>query len=99
MSRAELEQNVLEWAASKDLLHYENRIKQTLKTLSEAGELADAIAKDDKLEIVDAIGDIEICLIILKQQLRLKQNWPLQSAYNVIKHRTGKTVDGNFIKD
>ena len=99
MNRSELEYNVLEWAAAKDLLHHKNHIKQTLKTLSEAGELADAIAKNDREEIIDAIGDIEVCLIILKQQLSLEQNVPLQSAYDVIKHRTGKTVNGNFIKD
>ena len=99
MNRIELEHNVLEWAASKDLLHRENAIKQTLKTLSEAGELADAIAKDNRDEIIDAIGDIEVCLIILKQQLSLEQNTPLQCAYDVIKHRTGKTINGNFIKD
>lgn len=112
MNREELEKNVIEWGNSKNLT---DPVKQTLKTLSEAGELADAICKFDTesyvnnhagnlhdskqlTDVIDAIGDIEVCLTILKNQLRLPQDYPLKIAWNEIKDRTGKTVNGSFIK-
>lgn len=99
MKRQELEINILDWAEERSLLNPENHVKQTLKTLSEAGELADAICEEDEPAIKDAIGDIEVCLTILKEQLGYRQNEPLNSAYNEIKDRTGETVNGTFIKD
>lgn len=92
----ELQENVIKWAADRGL---NDPVKQTLKTLSEAGELADAMCKEDEELIKDAIGDIEVCLTILKNQLGYKQNECLELAYGVISKRTGKTVNGTFIKD
>lgn len=99
--RHDLEQKVIQWSKDKNLI---DPVKQTLKTVSEVGELADAIAKWDPKEdisdeIIDAIGDIEVCLTILKHQIGLSQDNPLIYAYDFIKNRTGKTVNGTFIKD
>jgi NTP pyrophosphatase (non-canonical NTP hydrolase) len=109
MNRKGLELNVIEWAEEKNLT---DPVKQTLKTLSEAGELADAVCKDvsshsfvpfenkEKYkDVIDAIGDIEVCLTILKRQLGLEQDEPLEVAWNVIKDRKGKTVNGTFVKE
>jgi len=111
--REELEQKIINWGDSKNL---NNPVKQTLKTLSEAGELADAVCKSeldksiglnyildlvkngDLDDVVDAIGDIEVCLTILKNQLGLRQTHCLEVAYEEIKDRTGKTVNGTFVK-
>ena len=92
----ELQKNVIQWATDRALC---DPVKQTLKTLSEAGELADAVCMEDFELIKDAIGDIEVCLTILKNQLGFEQNECLKSAYDVISKRTGKTVKGTFIKD
>jgi NTP pyrophosphatase (non-canonical NTP hydrolase) len=99
--RHDLEQKVIQWGKDKNLI---DPVKQTLKTVSEVGELADAIAKWDSSkittnDIIDAIGDVEVCLTILKNQLGLAQIMPLKWAYDIIKERTGKTVNGTFIKD
>jgi NTP pyrophosphatase (non-canonical NTP hydrolase) len=91
-----LQKNVIKWAIDKGL---NDPVKQTLKTLSEAGELADAICKEDEELIKDAIGDIEVCLTILKNQLGYNQTECLQLAYDVISKRTGRTENGTFIKD
>lgn len=103
-----IRENVIQWAKDKSI---NDPIKQTLKTLSEAGELADAVCasnldRDYDVEdihnlenIVDAIGDIEVCLTILKEQLGLSQDGCLEAAWDEIKNRTGKTVNGTFIKD
>ena len=99
--RYELEEKVIQWSKDKNLT---DPVKQTLKTVSEVGELADAMCKwrpneIPSNEIIDAIGDVEVCLTILKHQLGIHQDMPLKYAYNIIKHRTVKTVNGTFIKD
>jgi NTP pyrophosphatase (non-canonical NTP hydrolase) len=99
--RHDLEEKIIQWGKDKNLI---DPVKQTLKTVSEVGELADAIAKWEPneaptMDILDAIGDIEVCLTILKHQLGLHQDYPLRYAYYIIKERTGKTVNGTFIKD
>ena len=95
----QLRNDVLGWANQKNLLKFENHKNQALKMVSEVGELCDAIAKGDRPEIIDGIGDSLITIIILAEQLDLDLTKCLQSAYDEIKGRTGKTVDGTFIKD
>lgn len=91
-----LHEKVIQWAFDRGL---NDPVKQTLKTLSEAGELADAVCKEDEELIKDAIGDIEVCLTILKSQLGYQKDECLQLAYDVISKRTGRTENGTFIKD
>ena len=50
-------------------------------------------------EIKDAFGDILVTIIIGAELQGLKLEDCLESAYNVIKNRKGKMVDGQFIKD
>lgn len=95
----QLEMKVLQWANERKLLKPRNSKQQLLKTMAELGELADAEAKDDKEEIIDGLGDVVVTLIIYAQQKGLDLTECLESAYNEIKDRTGKTVDGTFIKD
>ena len=90
---------VLEWAKERGILIPDNATKQMLKLTEEVGELAGAIAKNNKEEQIDAIGDIQVVLIILSEQLGINYKEALESAYNVIKNRTGKTINGVFIKD
>jgi len=95
----ELSNNILDWAKEKDLLKPDNQLKQYAKIFSEVGELGDALIKLNHAEIIDAIGDIQVCLIILCAQLRVDSVECLESSYQVIKKRTGKTINGTFIKD
>jgi NTP pyrophosphatase (non-canonical NTP hydrolase) len=92
-------EKILEWAEQRNLLQEENQTKQFIKLTEEVGELANAILKQNKLEQIDAIGDIQVVLIILCAQLGLNYENCLNSAYQVIKNRTGKTVNGTFFKD
>lgn len=96
---SELNKKILEWAEQRSLIKPENSVKQLAKLTEEVGELAGAILKNKPEEIKDAIGDIQVVLIILTEQLGLDYEECLQSAYNVIKNRTGKTVNGTFIKN
>lgn len=90
---------VITWAKNKGLINQSNITRQALKLTEEVGELASAIIKDKRDEQIDAIGDIQVVLIILCEQLGIDYNEALNSAYNVIKDRQGKLVNGSFIKE
>jgi NTP pyrophosphatase (non-canonical NTP hydrolase) len=94
-----IKQKVLEWANERDLLHNENALKQYSKLQEESNELLIGILNKDPYEIIDALGDIQIVLIILANQLGFDIDECLKSAYEEIKNRTGQTINGNFIKD
>ena len=94
-----MDAKILEWAEERGILIPDNATKQMLKLTEEVGELAGAIAKNNKIDQIDAIGDIQVVLIILSEQLGINYKEALESAYNVIKDRKGKTVNGIFIKD
>lgn len=95
----ELEFLVLGWAKEKGILEKATPTGQALKTLEECNELIDAIDKEDTLEIVDALGDILVTIIIQAKMQGIPLLNCLNSAYNVIAKRTGKMVDGQFVKD
>jgi NTP pyrophosphatase (non-canonical NTP hydrolase) len=96
----ELIENVKLWADNKGILKPENASKQMMKVIEELGETAGAIAKNKKTEeIQDGIGDTFVTVIILAYQLGLNPTECLESAWNEIKDRTGKTQNGIFVKD
>ena len=90
-------EQVEQWAIDKGLDKAEPS-KQALKFFEEAGEVAAALARDDMDEFKDAVGDTVVTLIILAQQKGYTLQECLQTAYDEIKNRTGKMVDGVFIK-
>jgi NTP pyrophosphatase (non-canonical NTP hydrolase) len=93
-----IKDKVLEWAELRNLLHNENALKQYSKLQEESNELLIGILNKDPYEIIDALGDIQIVLIILANQLGFDIDECLESAYNEIKDRKGRTENGNFIK-
>lgn len=95
----ELVNLVEQWAVDKGIAQPENATKQMLKVMEEVGETAGALAKNRTEDIKDGIGDSLVTLIILAKQCGFSAEECLQAAYDVIKNRTGKTVNGVFIKD
>ena len=73
--------------------------KQLIKIIEEVGELASAILKKKRKEEIDAVGDIMVTLIIFAEIRGYDVMSALGYAYQEIKDRTGKMVDGSFIKD
>lgn len=97
-----LESYVLDWAADKGLtgdISIMAKRAQCLKTLSEAGELADAVVKDNYDEVVDAIGDVAVTLVILADLYGTNVLDCLEHAFNEVRNRKGVTINGVFIKD
>jgi NTP pyrophosphatase (non-canonical NTP hydrolase) len=93
------EQEVIQWALDKGIITPDNAKSQLLKSFEEMGEVARAVLKDNQEELIDGLGDVLVTLIILAEIKGVKLEDCLGSAYNVIKNRTGKTVNGTFIKN
>lgn len=99
MNFDELTTSVVEWARVKGILDKGTREGQAYKTLEEAQELMDAVDDDDRAEIIDAIGDVLVTVIIQAEMNGLNVTDCLQSAYDVIAKRSGTMLDGVFVKD
>jgi len=100
----ELENKVVDWGYDRGILTTNApdtfiRSKQLLKTEEEVAELADAIASNDREEAIDAVGDILVTLIIQTRLWNTNLYECLDQAYEVISKRTGRMVDGIFVKD
>ena len=57
------------------------------------------LEEDALAEAKDGIGDMLVTIILLAKMVNMDSVDCLQSAYDVIKKRTGKMVDGQFVKD
>ena len=95
----QLNEDVIKWAYDKGIVANSDAKSQLLKTVSEVGELADAVNKDNMEEIIDALGDVLVTLIILAEFEGLDLTLCLKCAYDVISKRTGKMQNGVFVKD
>ena len=94
-----MKEKVLEWAEPKGLLNPQIAPQQFMKLVEEVGELSNAMLNRNEAEQIDALGDIQVVLIILAEQLGFDLDTCLESAYSEIKNRKGKTINGSFIKD
>jgi NTP pyrophosphatase (non-canonical NTP hydrolase) len=99
MDYNQLENLVIEWAENKGILQNGIPIAQAGKTLEEAQELFDAIQQENQEEVIDALGDVFVTIIIQAKLQNLSLLECLESAYNIISKRKGKMIDGTFVKD
>mgnify|MGYP000076497831 CR=1 FL=1 len=98
MKFEEFEDNVVEWAAAHGIYKYSDAKAQTLKAVSEMGELADNIIKGK--DVSDDIGDIIVCLINVAYLKNALMGDCFDAAWNDIKDRKGHMVEsGAFVKD
>ena len=86
------------WARERGIYDKGDSITQYAKLQEEAGELARALLKRDRPEIIDSIGDIVVVLTNLAELENLKIEECTKAAYDVIASRTGKMVNGTFVK-
>ena len=90
---------IRQWADVKGIYESGDSKTQYVKLMEEAGELAQAILKNDEPEVIDAIGDMVVVLTNLAKLRGHNIEDCIDSAYNVIAKRTGKMVGGTFVKD
>ena len=95
----ELIAKIEQWGRDRNLHEGATLYGQYCKLYEEAGELLGAILSEDESDMKDAIGDITVVLI----RICLKQGWSFQDcvqlAYDEIKDRKGRMVDGVFVKE
>jgi NTP pyrophosphatase (non-canonical NTP hydrolase) len=90
---------IRDWAATRGLYEEGDPNTQYVKLQEECGELAKAMLQNDKPEIVDAIGDIVVVLTNLAHLQGYDIEHCIDEAYKVIAARTGKMINGTFVKD
>ena len=86
------------WATDKGIYKSGDARTQYIKLMEEAGELAQAILKNDEPEVIDAIGDMVVVLTNLAKLRGHNIEDCITSAYDVIKSRQGKMINGTFVK-
>ena len=92
-------ENIRNWAQTRGLYDEGNSHTQYVKLQEEAGELAKALLKNDKAEVIDAIGDMVVVLTNLAHLQGVHIETCIAEAYKVISKRTGKMINGTFVKD
>ena len=91
---------VMQWAQARGIYENGTALGQASKTVEEACELLIAVAKDDKAEIADAIGDVMVTLVNVGVLTDLDVRQCFYNAYKVIEHRKGYlNKDGVFVKE
>jgi NTP pyrophosphatase (non-canonical NTP hydrolase) len=89
---------IRQWADERGIYDKGDEKTQYIKLMEEAGELAQALLKQDKEEAIDAIGDMVVVLTNLSTFVGVDIEDCIESAYNVIKNRKGKMSNGTFVK-
>ncbi len=92
-------QKIRDWAGERGLYTKGDTKTQFCKLMEEAGELGRAVLKNDNEEFVDAIGDMVVVLTNMAHLGGTTIEKCIDTAYEVISKRTGKMVNGTFVKD
>ena len=86
-----------QWHHDRNLIKGSSDKDQFLKLIQEAGELSDSLCKGK--DIRDDIGDMMVVLINIMVRNNLTIKECLSIAYDDIKDRKGKMIDGVFVKE
>tara|TARA_B100000900_G_scaffold339436_1_gene301905 strand:- start:473 stop:775 length:303 start_codon:yes stop_codon:yes gene_type:complete len=97
MTETNYEKLIAKWHHDRNLIAGSTDKDQYMKLIQEAGELSDSLCKDK--DIRDDIGDIMVVLINIMVRNNLTMNECLSIAYDDIKDRKGKMIDGIFVKE
>lgn len=89
---------IRDWARERNIIQGATQASQAEKLFEENGELVRALIEDDIDKFVDAVGDIVVVLTILAEMKDVSIEDCISTAYEEIKDRKGKMVDGVFVK-
>lgn len=89
--------NITQWHHDRNLIDGATDKDQLAKLIQEMGELSDNICKGK--DVADDIGDMIVVLINIAERNNLTIEDCLEQAWNDIKDRKGKMVDGIFVKE
>lgn len=89
-----------QWGLDRGIIQNGKPLAQASKTIEEVAELVAALVKDDKKEVMDALGDIYVTLRMVAACYGVSLEKSIKMAYDEIKDRKGYlTKDGVFVKD
>jgi NTP pyrophosphatase (non-canonical NTP hydrolase) len=97
-----LVQAVRDWGTERNIIGINARATahtQFDKLIEEVEEVRVGLEKKDQGEIVDGIGDCTVVLILLAELVGVRFESCLLAAYEEIKNRKGKMVNGTFVKE
>ena len=92
-------QKIRDWAEERGLYDKGDTKTQFCKLMEEAGELGRAVLKDNQAEFIDAIGDMVVVLTNMAMLGGTSIETCIDAAYDEIKNRKGKMVNGTFVKN
>lgn len=92
-------ERVGQWAEDRNIIGGSTAQHQLGKLIEEVGELATALANQSYRELEDAIGDCAVVLCVISRQSGLDFDECLEAAWEEIKDRKGRLVDGQFVKE
>lgn len=92
----ELVKLIAQWHHDRNLIDGSTDKDQFAKLIQEAGELSTSICKGK--DVKDDIGDMIVVLINIAERNNVSLTECLQVAYDDIKDRKGKMIDGVFVK-
>jgi len=110
MQYEELKEKIVQWGKDRNIFEFSTPIKQLHKTQEELDETMNALvafadAKTEKAkekameEVIDGIGDMGVTLMMLCHKVDVDFVECLASAYDVIKDRKGKMINGLFVRN
>lgn len=88
---------VIQWHYDRNLIDGSTDKDQTLKLVQELGELSNNVCKGR--DIRDDIGDMLVVMLNITERNGVSLDECLACAWNEIKDRKGKMVNGIFVKE
>lgn len=92
-------EKVVQWHYDRNLIEGSSDFRQFGKLMEEVVELHYALVNKSQEELEDAIGDIIVVLVNIAERNNTSLEESLKLAYEDIKHRKGKMVNGVFVKE
>lgn len=90
---------IRQWAVDRNLIEGATTSSQYQKLCEEVGELGRGLIEDNADLTLDSIGDVVVVLTIMAAQLNTTVEQCVDAAYEEIKDRKGKMVNGIFVKE
>jgi hypothetical protein len=90
---------VTQWAIDRNVVPGSTADRQFLKLVEKVGELSTALQKKDRKKIMDAIGDIAVTSNNIAELSEMTFEECCESAWEEIKDRKGKLMNGVFVKE
>lgn len=91
--------DIRRWADDRNIIRGGTPQAQMTKLIEEIGELAGGIARGNHAKIMDGIGDAVVVLTIMARQYGVNIEQCIAIAWDEIKDRKGRMIDGVFVKE